>query len=148
MRLYTGTVFAALAALLLLLAGCGKRIDSALPDTPIEFHTGLFVNPDDADDGYQSIEYNGRTYIVYGTIKHSIDGSDVGRCLGYIIQDGVIMKDERIFLLNADPDANYLVRIVTNGFMDQPVFFRALDTRGKKIETPSYIESLKYSCWE
>ena len=96
------------AAIALILAGCGKRIDDALPNNPIEFHTGTFVNPADSDDTYQSIEYNGRTYIGYGTLRHSIDGDDVGKCLGYIVQDGVVMNKERIFLLNADPDANYL----------------------------------------
>jgi len=136
------------AALLSFLSGCGKRIDMELPEKPIEFHTGTFVNPADPDDTYQSIEYNGRTYIGYGTLKGSIDGDDVGQCLGYIIQDGTIMKTVRIFPLTADPDANYLVEIFTDGFMNQPFFFRALDTRGKPIDTPRYIESLGYSYWE
>ena len=135
-------------ALLSLLAGCGKRIDYALPKTPIEFHTGSFVNPADPDDTYQSIQYNGRTYIGYGTPKNSIDGDDVGQCLGYIIQDGAVMKKVRIFPLNADPDANYLVRIFTDGFMNQPFFFRALDTREKTIDTPPYIEPLDYPYWK
>ena len=136
------------AALPLFLADCGKRIDYELPENPIEFHTGTFVNPADPDDTCQSIEYNGRTYIWYGTLKNKIDGNDVGACLGYIVQDGVIMKDARIFLLKADPDANYLVRFATGGFMSQPDFLRAIDTNGKQIDTPPYIESLDYTCWE
>ena len=136
------TAVSVAAALLFALSGCGRRIDSDLPAAPIEFHTGTFVNPADPDDTCQSIEYNGRTYIWYGTLKNTIDGDDVGRCLGYIVQDGVIMKDVRIFLLNADPDANYLVRFSIGGIMEQPDFFRALDTRGKTITTPPYIESL------
>ena len=135
-------------ALISFLSGCGSRINTDLPEHPIEFHTGTFVNPADPDDTYQSIEYNGRTYIGYGTLKGSIDGDDVGQCLGYIIQDGTIMKTVRIFPLTADPDANYLVEIFTDGFMNQPFFFRALDTRGKAIDTPRYIESLGYSYWE
>ena len=133
---------------MLILAGCGKRIDYELPVKPIEFHTGTFVNPADSDDTYQSIEYNGRTYIGYGTLKHSIDGDDVGACLGYIVQDGVIMKDVRVFLLNADPDANYLVRFSTGGIMDPPDFFRALDSKGKTINTPPYIDPLDYTYWK
>ena len=133
---------------LLFLTGCGRRIDYELPENPIEFHTGTFVNPSDPDDTYQSIEYDGRTYIVYGTIRKSIKGDDVGKCLGYIVQDGTVMKDTRVFLLNADPDANYLVRFAVGGFMNQPDFFRALDTRGKMIDTPPYIESLDYSFWK
>ena len=135
-------------AVALLLTGCGRRIDYELPVNPIEFHTGTFVNPADPDDTCQSIEYNGRTYIGYGTLKGSIDGNDVGQCLGYIVQDGVVMKDVRVFLLKADIDANYLVQLVSGGFMDQPVFFRALDTRGKTIDTPPYIERLEYPYWE
>ena len=133
---------------LLFLTGCGRRIDYELPENPIEFHTGTFVNPADPDDTYQSIEYNGRTYIGYGTLRNSINGDDVGKCLGYIIQDGIVMKDELVFPLNADPDENYLVQLVSGGIMDQPIFFRALDTRGKAIGTPPYIESLDYSFWK
>ena len=106
------------------------------------------MNPADPDDTCQSIEYDGRTYIWYGTLKSRIDGNDVGKCLGYIVQDGTIMKDSRIFLLNADPDANYLVRLSTEGFMDQPDFFRALDSRGKTISTPQFIERVGHSSWE
>ena len=110
--------------MLLILAGCGRRMDDELPENPIEFHTGTFVNPSDPDDTYQSFEYDERTYIVYGTIKKTINGDDVGKCLGYIVQDGVTMKDARIFLLNADSSANYLVRCDVGGIMDQPDFFR------------------------
>jgi hypothetical protein len=136
------------AALLPILTGCGKRIHYELPETPIEFHTGTFVNPVDPDDTYQSIEYNGRIYIAYGTIKKSIHGDDVGTCLGYIVQDGAAMKDERIFLLTGDSAANYLVRCDIGGIMAQPIFFRALDTQGKGIGTPGYIESLDYPYWK
>ena len=133
---------------LLFLTGCGRRIDYELPENPIEFHTGTFVNPSDPDDTYQSIEYNGRTYIGYGTLRNSINGDDVGKCLGYIVQDDVIMKDVRVVLLNADPGANYLVRFSVGGMMEQPDFFRARDSKGKPISTPPYIESLNPSYWE
>lgn len=144
------TAFRIAFTLLLILTGCGKRIDFELPKNPIEFHTGTFVNPADSDDTYQSFEYNGRTYIGYGTLKGSIDGNDVGKCLGYAILDGVAVKDVRIFLLNADPDANYLylVQIFPDSFMNQPFFLRAVDTREKKIDTPPYIESLEYPYWK
>ena len=136
------------AAMLPLLTGCSRRIDYDLPKSPIEFHTGTFINPADSEDSYQSIEYDGRTYIGYGTLKNSIDGNDVGKCLGYIVQDGVVMKDVRLLLLNNDPDANYLVQIFTDGFMNQPIFFRAIDTKGKAIGTPQYIERLDYPYWK
>ena len=146
-KLFTPAVSIA-SAVLLILTGCGRRIDNKLPENPIEFHTGTFVNPVDPDDTYQSIEYDGRTYIVYGTIRKSIKGDDVGKCLGYIVQDGTVMKDTRVFLLNADPDANYLVRFAVGGFMNQPIFFRAIDTKGKEIGVPPYIENLDYPYWK
>lgn len=31
--------------------------------------------------------------------------------------------------------------------MNQPDFFRAVDTKGKKIDTPNYIDSLNYNYW-
>ena len=146
-KLFTPAVSIA-SAMLLVLTGCGKRINDELPENPIEFHTGAFVNPADPDDTYQSIEYNQRTYIGYGTLKNTIHGYDVGKCLGYIVQDGVPMKDVRVFLLNADIDENYLVQLVSGGIMDQPVFYRAIDSRGKKIFTPKYIEGLDYNYWK
>ena len=32
--------------------------------------------------------------------------------------------------------------------MNQPVFLRALDTKGAEIDIPSYIDSLGYEFWE
>ena len=136
-----------LAALFLLgLAGCGTPINYDLPEEPIEFHTASFVNPDDPEDGYLAIEYRGRTYVPYGT--GSVGGKDVGPCLGYIVQDGEVRDGDRIFPLTADPDLNYLAELTWQGFMDQPIFYRALDTRGKDVETPRFIQSLDYAYWD
>ncbi len=130
------------------MVGCSGRINYALPQDPIEFHTGTFVNPADADDGYLSFEYNGRTYIMYGTLKGRIGAKDVGECLGYIVQDGEKMEDVRVFLLNESANADYLVEILTEGFMQPPVFFRAVDTAGKEIYTPVFIDDLDYEFWQ
>lgn len=35
-----------------------------------------------------------------------------------------------------------------DGIMNQPDFWRAIDTRGMVIDTPDYIDSLGYSYWE
>lgn len=131
-----------------LTTGCGKRIDYSLPHDPIAFDTGNFVNPDNSDDTYLSITYNGRTYIGYGTLKNSIDGDYVGKCLGYRVQEGKKIEDSRFFLLNADKADNYLVEIDIAGEMSQPLFFRATDTAGKDISTPDCIESLDYDYWK
>ena len=141
------TIVALAILLILILAGCGSRIDYSLPADPIEFNTGTFVNPADPDDDYISIEYNGRTYITYGTINGIVPKDEMGDCLGYIVQDGVKMETSRIFLLAGVPDANYLGRFETEGVMSQPDFFRAIDTVGKDITTPAYIDDLGYDFW-
>ena len=134
------------AALLLALAGCGTPINYELPEEPTEFRTAEFVNPDDPEDGCLAIEYNGRTYVPYGT--GSVGGKDVGPCLGYIVQDGEVRNGDRIFPLTTDPDGNYLAELTYQGFMDQPIFYRAVDTRGRDIDTPRFIDSLDYEFWK
>ena len=136
----------AAAVLLLGLAGCGSPVNYDLPAEPIEFHTVEFTNPDDPEDGYLAIEYKGRSYIPYGT--GSVGGKDVGPCLGYIVQEGEVRDGDRIFPLTADPAENYLAERSVGGFMDQPIFYRATDTRGRDVDTPRFIESLEYEYWK
>ena len=75
------TILIVIAAIAL--TSCGKSIDYELPADAAAFNTGTFINPDNKDDTYQSIEYGGRTYIPYGTLKKGIDSDDTGRCLEY-----------------------------------------------------------------
>ncbi len=133
--------------IMLMLAGCGNRIDYSLPDNPIVFNANTFINPADKNDTYLSLEYNGRVYIPYGNLTGSIDGKDVGKCLGYYVQDGNKMEDTRIFLLTDDSNANFLIRIDTVGVMSQPDFFRAVDTKGENIDIPQYIDSSDEPFW-
>ena len=132
----------------LLLTGCGNKIDYSLPDNPIAFETATYTNPTDSEDTYTSIEYNGRTYIGYGTLKGNLTKEDVGDCLGFIVQDNVRMEDTRIFTLTTDAGVNYLARLETEGVMNQPDFFRAIDTLGQDIATPDFIEDLGYDFWK
>ncbi len=132
---------------LLTLAGCGNRIDYSLPDNPIEFNTDTFINPADENDDYLSLEYNGRVYIPYGNLTGSIDGNDVDKCLGYYVQDGSKMEEVRIFLLANDSNADFLMRINIVGMMNQPDFFRAVDTKGEDIYIPQYIDSSDEPFW-
>lgn len=125
--------------------GCGNGINYELPDEPIKFSTQTFVSPVDKNDTYSAIKYNDRLYIPYGTLDKTLKGDDVGVCLGYIVQDGVEDKGARIYLLTATDD--YLAEIFINAGMQQPIFFRAEDTIGKNIDTPSYIHSLNYGVW-
>jgi hypothetical protein len=132
----------------LMMCGCQRGsygINYDLPDDPKAFVMEKYINPSDKDDGYETLVYNGRRFIPYGTTGRSINGDDVGACLGYIVQDGVEDKGARIYLLTATDD--YLAEIFINAGMQQPIFFRAEDTIGKNIDTPSYIHSLNYGVW-
>ena len=141
-------IIIALLLVMAVFAGCGRRIDHSLPESPRAFDTGTYVNPNDPDDTYATILLDGRVYAVYGTTASRITGNDVGKCLGYIVQDGEERTGDRVFPLSADPERNYLVVITVNGFMDQPIFYRALDTAGKDIETPAFVQSLDYGIWK
>lgn len=128
-----------LTAFLLSLTGCSARIDYTLPDDPVLFTSGTFINPDDPEDRYYSIEYNGRTYIAYGTFCRRITGDDVGKCLGYEVRDGAEDKDLLFYALTGDTGCDLLVRIDAVGFMSQPDFFRAVDTKWKDVFTADFL---------
>lgn len=132
-----------LAALILtgaiLMSGCSlfeKEDVYALPDGAPAF--------EHIDIGEQSgIEFNGRQYAYFGTIKSKITDNSVKACIGYLNDD----KNDRLFLLSEEMDDNYIMVKNTKGIMEQPGFYRAVDTRNKDIYTPEYIESLGYEYW-
>ena len=145
-----------IAALLLggmLLTGCGWLNDSekygALPNPPVRFTQQDYVNPKNPEDGYMAVEYGGRLYLPYGTLKGVIRPKDVQACIGYVFQeDYPDDTNSRLHTLAADQDVNYLMEYYVNGMMEQPTFYRALDTRGREIVTPGFIESLDYDVWK
>lgn len=129
-----------LAAVLCLVTGC-KRIDDSLPENPAVFYNETFINPADRNDTYYAVRYQDRIYIPYGKpAKGGVDGEDVGSCLGYQVQDGAEDQNMRFFTLAGDEDTDFLMRKYIGGIMEQPVFFRAVDTKGKDITVPAYIE--------
>lgn len=138
----------ALLAALLLLSGCGPRIDYSLPENPTEFVTEDYVNPDDPEDGYRAIVYKGRTYIPYGTLMGALRGQDVGKCLGYLVQEGQEDENSRVFLLSDDPETNFLALLEVEGVMSQPTFYRAVDTAGRAVAVPKFIDDLGYEFWK
>jgi hypothetical protein len=139
-----GTILSVLSAAALLTA-CGSAADSPLPEDAVGFETSVLVNDRDPDDTYSSMTYNGRTYIGYGTGR--APDKEYVRCIGYLIQDGQEQRDVRIWLLSSSPNNDYIAQ-TDEGFMSQPIFYRATDTRGKDIATPDYIDSLDYSYWK
>ena len=141
----TGIVIAFAVAMIV---GCGGRSDYGLPDDPIEFNTSTLGDPSSDSEEYTAIEYDDRTYIPFGTLKGTIDNDDVGKCLGYLVQDGQKLEGVRLYTLTVDPDVNYLMEMDTDGEMSQATFYRAVDTSGEDIETPSFVESLNYEYWK
>lgn len=147
MKVKTATILATLAIAILCITGCSGRIDYSLPDNPIEFSSSVFVNPANAEDEYAAIEYKGRMYIPFGTLNGSLNNSDIGECLGFLVQDGQKLESVRILTLSADDDVNFLLEQDTEGDMSQASFYRAADTVRKDISIPSFIGSLDYDYW-
>lgn len=140
------TITAALAA-----AGCANRSFPPLPDNaPAICYGESIYSDEDMEDGYITIEYNGRVYAPYGTVARSVRSKDVYECVGYLYrEDYEDDRSIRLYTLIRDPDRNYIMD-KSDGFviMEQPIFWRALDTRGKDIYTPDFIQSLDYALWE
>ena len=109
-----------------------------LPPNPMSFEQVY-----DEDTGDTTIDVNGRTYSLFGTVKDKVSNDSIRDCLGYLDGD----RNTRIYTLYEDPYDNFIMVKVINGIMDQPVFYRATDTRLQDIFAPSYIESLGYECW-
>lgn len=124
--------------LLVLLCACFHPISFRLPENPIAFENEVYVNPEDSSDTHLALRYYGRIYIPYGNLAGHIDGRDVGSCLGYYVRDGIKMEDILIYTLADDPEENFLMSFVTDGIMEQPNFFRAVDTKGKDIYIPDF----------
>ena len=146
-----------LAALLTLccvtLAGCGAFDDSrkygALPEPPVVFRQVEYTDPGHPEDGYMAVEYNGRLYVPYGTLRGVLSPKDVKECIGYIYREEYPDDTHtHLHTLADDPDGNFLMEYYVNGMMEQPDFYRAIDTAGKEIATPKYIESLGYDIWK
>lgn len=142
-----------IAVCILGITGCGVKYPD-LKDNSTRFYTGEYI--DEYDDVYLTIEYNGRTYMPYGTLKGTIKSKNIKECIGYIIQkennDQVVdenNKDTRVYTLIEDPSKNYLmIYYIGTKLMNQPDFWRAIDTKNKKIDTPNYIDSLEYNYWK
>ena len=137
----------------ILLSGCGLFDDSqkfgALPDPPVKFTQQEYCNPDNPEDGYMAVEYNGRLYVPYGTLKGMITPKNVKECIGYIFrEDYPDDTNTHLHTLADDPEVNFLMDYYVNGEMEQPFFYRAIDTVGKDIRILDFIESLEYDIWK
>ncbi|MCQ2979139.1 MAG: hypothetical protein MJ245_05015 [Clostridia bacterium] len=126
------------------LFGC-KNIYPELNDDAKEYKFGSLTYGDD-EEGYVTVEYNGRTYIPYGVLSGTIHENDIKECIGYVFNEEFPEdNDTRLFTLVSDPDENFLmIHYVANSFMNPPSFLRAVDTKDIEIDIPSFILSLDY----
>lgn len=139
---------------IMLFVGCGKTTYPDLPKNPIAFEMGSFEDTDHDNALFGTLEYNGRTYIGYGTINNNFKKSDIDQCIGYIVMDNNSTSNpdpddtsSRIYTLAGDTEHNFLMDY-TDGVMNQPNFWRAVDTKGKDIPVPSCIDDLGYDYWK
>ena len=129
-----------LAAAAFILTAC-QNADDALPENPVVFHHETFIDPADQNETYYAVRYQDRIYIPYGKpAEGGVDADAIGSCLGYLEQDGVEDQNMRFFALAGDEDTVFLMRKYVGGIMDQPLFFRAVDTKAKNITVPAYVE--------
>ena len=144
-----------MGVLVLSLTGCGIKYPDLEKDA-IGFQTDNYIDENDNGVGYLTIEYNGRTYMPYGTLKGSLKEKDIDKCIGYIIQNenssSIIDKDNkdtRIYTLIDDKENNFLMEYyIGTDLMNQPSFYRAIDTKNKDINIPKFIDSLDYNYWK
>ncbi len=143
-KIIIGIVIAVLVAVGGVVYLRSTKPDYSLPESAQPIKQFEYEDPDNKDDGYMAVMYNDRTYLPYGTLKNTIKKKDIANCIGYLNDD----KNVRLFLLNGDEDQNYIMEVFTNGFMDQPVFYRAIDTRDRKTDSFTFIDSLNYDYWK
>lgn len=144
-----------MGVLVLSLTGCGIKYPDLEKDA-IGFQTSNYIDENDDGAGYLTIEYNGRTYMPYGTLKGSLKEKDIDKCIGYIIQNenssSIIDKDNkdtRIYTLIDDKENNFLMEYyIGTDLMNQPSFYRAIDTKNRDINIPKFIDSLDYNYWK
>lgn len=155
-KIILGILLIGVGVVVLVSIGCGIKYPDLESDA-IGFKVSSYIDENDPDDaGYLTIEYNCRTYMPYGTLKGTLKEKDIEKCVGYIIQDENSSsipdknnKDTRIYTLTDDEDNNFLMEYyIKTDLMNPQTFYRAIDTKGKDIDIPSYIDDLNYNYWK
>lgn len=85
-------------------------------------------------------------------IGNSFGQKDIDECIVYIIQDenctnavDLDYKDLKVYTITGDSDNNFLMDYDDSiDLMNQPFFWRAIDTKGKDIDIPGCIDDLGY----
>jgi hypothetical protein len=127
-----------------ILGGCGNLVNYDIADDAIAIsdrNENTYLNPNDSEDSYSYVEIDGVKYIPYGTQGKTITNKEVGACIAYSETD----SNDRFYEVNGNHDfiANYYV----NGEMEQFDFWRSVDTIGKEIDVPDFVDDLGYEIW-
>ena len=146
----------ALLAGILTISGCGRIEYPALPYDAIAFEYGTYEAMDSDASEFVMIEYNGRSYIPYGTTNNKLKNKSIDSCIGYVIQyeDNQYVTESdyrnvRIYTLKDDGDNNFLIEFDASvNLMNASMIYRALDTKGKEITIPDCIDELGYELWK
>ena len=144
-----------LIIILFAITGCGIKYPEP-EENFIGFETKTYIDELDDEASYLTIEYDGRTYLPYGSLNGIIREEDIDKCIGYIIQDenassivDLNNKDTRIYTLMIDPEHNFLMEYyIGSQEMNKPSFYRAIDTKNKNIDIPKYIFNSNYNYWK
>lgn len=131
----------------LLVWGCAGMYGTVLPSNPIAFSLFQVTDSKNTNDKYDSIEYNGRIYVPFGTVKSTLKKSEIDQCLGYL-DFGTGPNNLHICTLTADPNNDFLVRVYGYDPTEKPAFYRASDTYHQQINIPTYIVDLGYDYWK
>ena len=91
----------------LLVCGCAGMYGTVLPSNPIAFSSFQVTDSKNTYDKYDSIEYNGRIYVPFGTVKSTLKKSEIDQCLGYL-DFGTGPNNIHICTLTADPNNDFL----------------------------------------
>ena len=136
---------------LILTAGCARGGSDVLelPGEPEVFEMGSYPNPDKAGDMYDAVRRGDKVYVSFGTVNNEqMDVKVIECCLGYIAGGDRTDQKQRVFSLAEDKKEIYLMVYDIDQDISQALFFRRADTRGRKLETPGYIDAVDYDFWD
>ena len=108
----------------------------------VAFKTSSYVDENDDGASYLIFEYNGRTYMSYSGLKGTLKSRDLDKCIEYITQDensSSVVDKENNFLME---------HYIGTTEMNQPIFYRAMDTKGKNINIPKIIDDIEHNYWK
>lgn len=137
-------LFYVLFVMSLILTGCGRELyEPQLPEDYIVFDNFGFESTEVEEDVCPAFEYNGRTYYFYSYYCRNLYDDEVNEALGRIYDDSYQYVMVSLSYNNSD---DYLVNLYEGDRLMAPPneVYRAIDTRNKEIDTPSFIEPPMY----